>query len=284
MESVHDIFVHSFDSLKVLFFSERPGRVFPKVEQPVSIFIAEMFQARNEELIYQATEFIKFQTGELAGILKSLNLQHVNNEYIILGKLPKIGFEIPLSILKKLSKIKNSISDFFDFSAHTGISIDNKIFYKNAGGRYYKPFTTFFNGVVSNGVARSSTTQGILYIKKSIYKEPICAILNSSLYFWLYQVYSDCWHLNPDDFRYFKIDLNEIEEDVLQNLTQLNQNLMENFMQNSITKENFKSGGKIEYKELYARKGKHIIDEIDDILATVYKINVSELDYIKSFR
>ncbi len=281
MESTHSKLTNDFNSLKVLFFSERPGRVFPMVEQPVCIFLCER-STPSTGLKYFATEFIKFQTGELPNLLRHLELQEVPNQYIILGKLPKIGNEISLSILQKINQKSSPISSYFNF--YQTDKLNHRIYYKNAGGRYFKPFTTFFNGITVNGVERSSTTQGVLYLEDKKYLQPINAILNSTLFFWIYQVYSDCWHLNPDDFNYLKIDISDFNPQVLEKLTLLNEKLMENLLDNSLEKINEKGTNTIKYFELYARKGKHILDVIDSILFEIYELNEVEKEYIVNYR
>jgi len=59
---------------------------------------------------------------------------------------------------------------------------------------------------------------------------------------------------------------------------------MSDLLNNSITKKTYyKSQGEIIYKEFYPRKSKHIIDEIDTVLAEHYGFTEEELDFIINY-
>jgi len=281
MQKIHKILFDASNNIELNFFSERPGRVFPQVEQPVTILFALKNNLSTEKQ-YISTEFLKFPTGELPKLLKTLEKQLVPAIFIPYGNFPKIGNPISLSILNKVFYQKNPITKYFSFKGD--LNDTNSIFYKNTGGRYYKPFTTFFNGLTVNGIDKLSSTLSVLSINDTFMIKPINAILNSTIFFWCYQVYSDCWHLNPDDFKFFKIDLEKISENELKQLSFLNDKLMVNFKENCKLKINERSSGKTEYTEIYAFKAKSIIDEIDTILSEVFKLNSQELAYLINFR
>lgn len=270
MKKIHRILFSESSKIQVNFFSERPGRVFPEVEQPVTILTASRDQ-RTSYCDYFGTEFLKFKTADLPRILNSIETQSIPGDYFRYGKLPKIGNAISLSILKKINGHKAQITDYFDFNGIVGGS--NSIYYKNTGGRYYKPFTTYYQGLVVNGKEKLSSTQSILQVYDSAMLRPINAILNSTTFFWIYQVYSDCWHLNPDDFSFFKFDNERLTSSDMNQLSHLEEELMDNFKSNSKSKINDRSSGYTEYQEIYAREGKAIIDEIDIILSRIYDLN-----------
>jgi len=283
MQKLQSFCFKTNSTFKVLNFSERPGKVFPGVEQPVSIcLLGAKNNKRKDPARFYSTGLIKFKKNELPKLLERIEVINVPFEYVVLGKLPKISSDLELSILQKVNSHRISITDYFNFSE--AICGKKNIYYKTAGGRYYKPFTLFFNGVIVDGNPQTSTTQGIL----SIYDPPIlkalCAVLNSSLFFWIYQVYSDCWHLLPSDFKMFHFDIKKLSNEQLKKLSLLCEELMNNFIKNGRSKVNIKGNRKIKYTELYARNGKIIIDEIDETISVSYGLTHMELEHILNYR
>jgi type I restriction-modification system DNA methylase subunit len=282
MQKIQNACLNFTSTFEILNFSERPGKIFPGVEQAVTICMLKRIHNNSDSDGFYSTGLIKFKQQSLPLLLKSLKPQKIPFEHIVLGKLPKISDEIELSVLNKVKSHKNLITNYLDFTDNT--SKNGRIYFKTAGGRYYKPFTLFFNGIKVDEEPHISTTQGVVTVKDLSLHRPICAVLNSSLFFWVYQVYSDCWHLINSDFQMFNIDLHRFEADDLNMLSEYSEELMENFINHSKIKINFKGNRKIEYIELYAREGQHILDKIDRVLSKYYNFTERELEKIITYR
>ena len=105
-------------------------------------------------------------------------------------------------------------------------------------------------------------------------------MLNSSLFYWLYQMKTNCRDFNPSDYRTFPIPQNlDLEQ-----LGQLGNSLgiqMDTTAERCLATHS--QTGAIEYEKFRPRACKNIIDEIDTILATHYGFTPEELDFIINY-
>jgi len=110
------------------------------------------------------------------------------------------------------------------------------------------------------------------------------AILNSSLFYWWFIIFSDCRHLNMREIENFPAGLQLLPSSSKQELITSARKLMDDYRRNSRRREaSYKTTGKVVYDEYYPRYSKSIIDEIDQVLAQHYKITNEELDYIVNY-
>ena len=77
------------------------------------------------------------------------------------------------------------------------------IYYKNAGGRYWrliKSFPTFYQSESSNSTSTEKT-----FLVSSPYKDIVVCCLVSSLFYWFWRVVSNCRHLTNRELDSFVI-------------------------------------------------------------------------------
>ena len=103
------------------------------------------------------------------------------------------------------------------------------------------------------------------------------ALLNSSLFFWLVTVFSDCRNLNQREVQMIRFDLTD--KDRLECLAVLAQELMSDIKANS----EIKKQGQLTIQQTFPRMSKFIIDEIDKTLAPHYGFTDEELDYLINY-
>lgn len=124
-----------------------------------------------------------------------------------------------------------------------------------------------------------STGDKYFYIQDSYNKDIFVALMNSSLFYWYYVNYSDGHNFTKTvigdmPFEYF-------DNTQILLLTDSLMNDLEN--KANIKIANYKSTGRIEYREYYPKKSKPIIDEIDKVLAKHYGFTEEELDFIINY-
>lgn len=103
-------------------------------------------------------------------------------------------------------------------------------------------------------------------------------VLNSSLFYIWFVVYSDSRHLNSREIDNFPLAEGKAD------LKQLLSELSEDYQRNKIRKHTYyKATGNVDYDEYYPKKSKPIIDEIDKVLAKHYGFTDEELDFIINY-
>jgi hypothetical protein len=130
-----------------------------------------------------------------------------------------------------------------------------------------------------NGVDQVSGQCKTVQIDPRVPAESIIALLSSSLFFFYYQVFSDCQQINQREFVNFKFDPSP---SVIVDLEQLGSQLMEDYRRNArlVVRQNHRKATTIEKEYFTINLSKPIIDEIDRVLARHYGFTDEELDFI----
>jgi hypothetical protein len=108
----------------------------------------------------------------------------------------------------------------------------------------------------------------------------IC-LLSSSLYYWFWISFSDCYHVTKGD-----IDAMPVPDTMVSNaeLHSLASRLIEDLWLHSDRRiRNRKDGSRQEEVNFHVGMSKSIIDEIDTVLAKHYKLSPDELDFIVNY-
>ena len=144
----------------------------------------------------------------------------------------------------------------------------NRMFYRSAGGLYWKVFVNF--------IWPYDTTSNKQCAFQECYDcDVFVALFNSSLFWWYYTVTFDTFNLK--DYMLFGFRFTYPgDEVVIAALKELCQQLMDDFRKHA---QHLKRGETGSYT-IYAKKSKHIIDAIDHILARHYGFTDEELDFI----
>ena len=201
-------------------------------------------------------------------------LAYTSND--IIGRVaPKIQEEVERCIIKDINNDSILISEFIN-----KIDSNSLVYYKNAGGRYWrlvKTFPTYFISPTSN-----TTTTEKVFKTSTRYQRMISAILSSSLFYWFWRVVSNCRHLTNREIEAFVI-----AKETLANINQLDilcdkyeESLRKN-KKRSVTQN--KSTGEIVQDFYFCKMSKPIIDEIDKVLAKHYGFTEEELDFIINY-
>lgn len=271
MQPLIELVRQQSSDLHATFYECRPGKLFDGIDVRLAIALIKHGRANFK---YFAGRYFRFFTEErpfLFNIIKYVDASQVIQPYSLL----KIETELEASIAHKMfGNTKSRIGDFIDDDGKA------KVFY-SYGFRYwakalnYKPY---FKGESSD----SSTGDKHLILKKDFNPNVLVCILNSSLFYWYYSVYSDGHNFTKTVIYDFPFDYPST--DVEESLSSLCDELMRDLKRNSKVKvAYYKSTGRIEYDEYYVYKSKHIIDKIDHVLAKHYGFTEEELDFIINY-
>jgi len=249
-----------------------PSRLFEGVKFRLCIGLAK---AGTGECTYYSTRYVRWYAEEREALFSLLRYCN-STAAIIKGSLPKIGQEVELAILEKMA-------GWSLFCKFTGCG-DKALYYHNCPVNWMRA-TTFKPAFRSDrdGV-RVSTQVRQLNFEHEQLRDAAACIINSSLFFWRWLIYSDCYHITEREIGGFPVDLDLLTQQWGGLLTILNANLMDDYRNNS--KERmyiYKTTGAVVYDEFYPKLSKSIIDEIDQVLARYYGFTDEELDFILNY-
>ena len=249
----------------------RPAKLFIGVDQRLAIFLKK----KTDQLKIFCTKYHRWNEENRLNLFQQLQYMETN-VFKYENSLPKIGFSIELRIYTKLTR-QNFLSEQL-------VARGSNLFFHNSP-RYWIRALTFAPYFSNERDGEKLSTQvKILYTLKKIDASVITAILNTSLYYWWFLLFSDCRHLNLREIESFHAGLDTMTEVTKKKLAEILGKLMKDFKKHAIRTETvYQTTGKVVYDEYYPRFSKSILDEIDTILAENYGFTEEELDFIINY-
>lgn len=270
MSVLNEILLQS-GNLWTSIWDERPSKLFDGVDQQLCIQISIV----GPEHISFITKMIHWATECRKYIFEGICYCQYEKKDYVAEVAPKIQENIERKLLGSILSNSLPISNYINKVGDT-----YPIYYKNAGGRYWrlvKTFPTYFNSSTSN-----TTTTEKMIKANSDYQKTISVVLSSSLFYWYWRVASNCRHLTNRELEAFPVSLFSIRN--VKKLNDLCDKYERSLLQNkkrSITQN--KTSGEIVQDFYFCRLSKSIIDEIDKVLARHYGFTEEELDFIINY-
>ena len=270
MEKLKNFIIDNSKSIYISFFHFRPAKIFDNVNLPVSIF----FLKKGKEKIKNmwTTGIYKWKQEERKYLFKRIKYTKINPEIITKYNdfyYPKLMNNIENNILGKLLKEKPIIQYK---KLNTEYDGRNNIYYRTAGGLYWKVITNF-------KLPYESTSNKLATIKNNYLNNIFVSLLNSNTFWWYYNVTFDTLNLKDYLIFGFRFTYERLTSNHLNILNILCQKLMQDFIKNA---EHTKRKN-TNCINIYPRKSKAIIDEIDMVLGEHYGFNKQEIDYIINY-
>lgn len=264
LTGVHRLLYSNCEIIRISSYAVRPEPVFKNAVVDTSIILFSKTQSECKHLYTTRLNRKKGSEFSLSNLIENLEFVDVL-KLKIPGRIPKIGTEQEVKILQHIL----SLDRVADYKVRDGQSI----YYRAAGGRYFK--------VVTNYSTASSAEKSIALDKH--YADIIGCLLSSSLSFWFYQIFSDNHNWKGSEIERFpipKLTANDIN--YLKNLYKEYLNDIEHNANIRISSGN--STYHVEqFKEYKIVKSKAIIDKIDDYIGPLYGLSEDDIDFIKNY-
>ena len=241
-------------------FADGPSRLFNGAHQKITIFLA--MPNENKEFQFYTTDFLHWYKKERAFLFDRITYQIVSkNIGLLSGQWEKINTADEISVMKKMKEKSKSILSFTHVRGKSlymamRLMFWVKCFLFSPGGNEYKEF----------------------YAQSDIEKNALMAVFNSSLFFWHWEVISDCWHLTNRELIDFKVSFDSMPQNMIEDLSRVGEELNKDLVAN----KGYVGTVQVDY-EYYHKKSKQIIDKIDILLAKHYDFTDEELDYIINY-
>lgn len=264
LTGVHKLLEDNCSTIRISSYSVRPQPVFQNAVVNTSILF---FGKTNSKCtsIYSTKMHRKSKNFNLQDLVDDLKFIEVK-DLKLQGRYPKISYEIERGILEKIFSNKTKIGDLLRLKG-------NPIYYRFAGGRYFKVVTNYSTG---------SSAERCVFFEKE-YANSIGAILSSNLYFWFYQIFSDNLNLKSYEIATFGFPIDKFNKEVVNKLEVIYDVFLIDIERNANIRQTTKYANIESFKEYKLSKSKHLIDEIDDIIAPLYGLTKEELDFVKNY-
>lgn len=250
-------------------FDDRPGKLFENLEH----IRATILILTGENGSVFSSSYNRWYT-ETRNVLFN-NLTCVS-AFIVpnYDSIPKVGSDIVKNILQKL------------YANHSAGSIgtgNHTMYYHNAPLYFTRGtnFLPFFSNARGDSV--SSSVKPISFSTEEE-RDVYCCLLNSSLFYMWYVLFSDCRHLNVREIENFPLGFSRMNKTNKDELVALCSDLMKDLNLHKIRKvTNGARNGLVEYDEFKPKPSKPIFDKIDKIFGKHFNFTKEELDYIINY-
>jgi hypothetical protein len=293
MDDVRKYIHDNSAEVKYFNFDDRPGKIFSGLEDCRATIIVTMKGKGVKKVT--TSKYHRWHTKDRPDLFKDLKttIWAVKNAKKI---VPKLGANMEKRILRKLTQ-KSRVKTLGDFTKNDGY----QVWYHNAP-RYwihahteeYLPKIEYYERYEENPAKTKKALIGLRETKISSHYKPLSfdsdnisvanAILNSSLFYWWFVVWSNGRDLLTQQIESFPVNLNDFPSDLKKKLSLLVEELMRNYDETSNEKINVRADGNIiRIREIIPKSSKKIIDRIDDVLAEYFAFSDKERKFIKEF-
>ena len=287
-------FIHN-KSCKVSYFNfdDRPGKIFTGLEDcRATIVVTKKGAEAKKVTTSKYHRWLSENRSQLFEKLKTVQWKLIHPRSIV----PKIGLDIEKTILKKLNKRSQgkTVGNFFT-------EVGETIWYYNAP-RYWihahtedsLPKSEYYKDCITDDVTGEKIPFDLKESKVSSHYKPLIfqksdsviinGLLNSSLFYWWFIVWSDGRDLLKRHIEEFPLDLGSFSKSLKDRLNPLVDKLMKSYEDNSNIKINKRSGGYvIKIIEIIPSMSKDTIDKIDEVFADYFRFTDKERTFIKEF-
>ncbi len=273
MSTLDAKFRERFEGIWTSVWDERPSKLFDGVDQQLAIHIGRNFGPVKH---IAGSPMRHWASEEREQLFATLSYVALSPKQRVAEVLPKIGFSIESSILSKIFAIPHVASG----TLMTGRAL---IFYRNAGGRYWRLVKSFPSYFRSDTGATATSTEKTFSTSKD-HAPVLVALFSSSFFYWYWRVCSNCRHLTSRELESFPVAKSIFDKSASQELSALSERFEVRLKETKQrqTTENKRSGTVVQ--DIFrVSTAKSIIDEIDTVLARHYGFTPEELDFIINY-
>ncbi|MBZ7995075.1 N-6 DNA methylase [Campylobacter canadensis] len=249
-------------------FADRPDSLFTSVHQKLNVLVAiKKNDLSIENCNIKTSNYLYWYANERVNLFDDVKIE---NSYLFSDFIPKIGDGVSKTIFNKvfaynknnlLEQLKNADNLFTSFKGDEVVSI----FLNMRATFWIKCFLT---------PQKSKEYKEFVVYNKHLYY--LYCILNSSLFFWFWNVVSDCWHITQKDLKYFSfVDIDDKENEIFCYLYDK--------LSKKLEKTKKYIGSRQTDYEYKHRLCKAEIDEIDNYLCRLYGLSHEEINYVIKF-
>ena len=254
--------------LYALPFPRRPKSMFDGVEMPVAILLS----IPNRFQCWVTSRVGRIYTEERSMVLKTSALNH-HTIRIDGYRIAKLGTPLEIQIFQKISSQKLRIGIL-------AVKNSNSFVYYQEACRYWLKAQKGNPYFKRNGEMIAPPHGRFVSFNSEKAAQFIGCLLNSSLFYWYYSLFSDCEHVNDQLVRGMPIPEHWEKKSWDKLSLEVGQSLRKNASRKTIKT---KQGHEISYDEIKAVLSKEIIDKVDIALGDCYGFTEIELDYILNY-
>jgi hypothetical protein len=261
MNPIRHYYINNSDIILCSNYSDRPGCLFNGVHQKLSILIGNKKSNSKTQNKFLSTDYLHWYTSNIDKLFK--NISYYESNLIYSDFSLKVGSEIGSNILNKVNNkySKSLLENTVKLSANTTylnmrMTFWAKSFFNIQASKEYKPFNF------------KDELDSILF----------SAIVNSDLFFYIWESVSDVWHITQKDLNFIKINFEEIPIETKKEIKELYIEFYNSLIKNKV----YLGSKQIEYI-YHHKKEKILIDKFSNKISKLFGLNNEEIEFVRNY-
>ena len=251
-------------------FDFRPSKLFEGSEQRLTIFI----NRRSCGISLYTTKYNRWYSEERPDLFSTLECGRAADSPALRDVWSKTGGNPSGAILNRVLGRDKQVGAVAGRGSH-------HLYYKNTGVLYFTTFTRKAPECFIDGVRASSSRETRLAFRSEGTRQVMHCLLNSTLFYFLYQVHSNCRDLNPSDIATMRFPPSLLGDPSLLRLSDALHESQQNTSHFIVRRQRLT--GEVRIQAFFPTRSKPIIDQIDQVLAKHYGFTDEELDFIINY-
>lgn len=254
-------------------YATRPSYLFDGVCMNLTIHISQKNNVTIDDLKIYTTQYIRWYKEYREFLFNNIVYNQTSKDnYLFEYSIPKLETYRDAKILSKMMKQRNKLSSYLQPSK---IFTKEEMFYRTAGGRYFKIF-------YDNNFQTESKCNKSKCFQDKYNKYTLISVLSSNLWWLYYTLHFDMY--NCKDYMIFNFPFDYETCCYNAQLEKLGMAYCKSLAHNAESKkQSYETTGERQQMIFKPSLSKEIIDEIDRILAKHYGFTDEELDYIINY-
>jgi hypothetical protein len=256
-------------------FDDRPARLFEGLEH-IQLTIHLLKKVKSEIPKIFSTECFRWSAAERDSLFFKVQYQPVTTSYLS-SCIPKVSKDAESSILKKIWADKRGIGE-----QKTSVG-EHVTFYSRKVHNFLQALDFVPEVFDGNGNLRPPSELKELVFTEKAYADISFCLLNSTLFRWFINVFSDCRHVNKREVDGYRLDLTKAASENKLLWNKLAKELSKSLRSTSEYRQMRFRHDNLKVQCIIPKHSKPIIDEIDRMLARHYGFTDEELDFIINY-
>ncbi|GBF03871.1 hypothetical protein DAERI_010043 [Deinococcus aerius] len=255
-------------------FDDRPSKLFDGINHArVAIFLTRKNAGGATPALF-VSRYHKWYAEERPVLFETLAYVK-SSQHAALDVWPKLSSATEEAILAKLARVRTRLGQRLS-PRGTGFNV----YYKITGVGHWFTFTLRPPRFLRGGTAGASTRESTMALGDEAALSTTFSLLNSSLFYWFYQVRTNCRDFNPSDYTTFPVPDGVFERDFTTQARAIQDALDGSSSLGGVTHS---QTGAIQVERFKPRVGKDLYDQVDAVLAEEYGFTAEELDFIVNY-
>jgi len=274
-EEARRILYKNFGILKTSHYSIRPAKLFPDVDQRITLLRA--LNKNQQPCNVYSTRLHRWHPGQEEKVISDVEYGFIGA--LKEGLIPKVAGEIGTKIYEKIKKQPHILKEWITQDESSAINV-----YYHAIARYWIKaynFQPFFRREGEEPGISSNTR--VVKLKNKSLALRFIALVNSSLFYYWWIVLSDEFHVLDHEVFHFRVPSEVKEWPPDKDLEVLIYDLMESYQSNAMRTISKIGGRQITFDRFRPRLSIPKIYAIDDVISKIYKLSDEENDFLKNY-